>query len=143
MTRIDKLMDYAPVVVGVLATGVLATVVVSQGVSSEASPARTTATLTVRVTEPATTVTKTKTSVRTATKTKTVNRVVKRTVVNRSTVQRKPPVGYVLTSSGRLVKVWAECFRLNEAEVRPGSPVPDYAWKFCDADGGEWKDQPR
>lgn len=56
---------------------------------------------------------------------------------------RKPPAGYVLTSDGRLVKVWAACFKLRESEVRPGSIDPDYVWKFCDADQSEWQDPPK
>jgi hypothetical protein len=92
-------------------------------------------TVTITATKPAVTVT--------ATKTKTLMRVVKRTVASRSVVTKRPPVGYVLTSDGRLVKVWAECFKLRESEVRPGNPDPGYAWKFCDSDGDEWKDQPR
>lgn len=88
---------------------------------------------------PTVTITKTVTE----TKTKTLMRVVKRTVVDRQVVTSKPPVGYVLTPDGRLVKVWVACFKLRESEVRPGSIDPDYVWEFCDADQSEWQDPPK
>jgi hypothetical protein len=108
-----------------------------------ARPTPTTA-VTHYVPGPTVTVTEVATKTITETKTKTLMRVVKRTVANRSVVTKRPPVGYVLTADGRIVKVWAECFTLRGSEVRPGNYWPDDLWHYCDVDNSdEWKDQPR